>query len=370
MHHRWLVALFLMMSLLLSSCSGWFSQGNEDPTSRNAQTEEDPLTGEWWKNSPEYYQLKNQSLLDIEKELLRKEGPYSGSRYDFERVKKKLDEIPQDATSKEIEMAILHLIHENYYQDVKQLVELNPKVSVNVERPDETINAPQVTKSHFSILLDSSGSMNAKNQDGTRMEEAKKVIQDFVKKLPPTSSVSLRVYGHVGTGSNKDKAKSCQSTETIYRGAPDEQKLNQALSRIKPSGWTPIAKALAETKNDIPNDAHTAVVYVVSDGIETCDGNPVEEAKKLSQQGIRPIINIIGFQVDNKAQQLLKQVAAAGNGEFTYAGSKQDLENTWRENTHVYKKPGINGLRRKTIGKPTTEKIERADHSLGKIHQG
>lgn len=321
------VICFLILSLILSSCSGLVPSSNE-PAKVQKQQRVDPLTGEWWKKDPEYYEIKNppQPLNEIEKKLLRKEGPFSGDQYNFELVKKKLDEIPQNATTKEIEEAILHLIHENYYQDIKSFVELNPNVSVNVKRPDEKIDVPAATKTHFSILLDASGSMNAKNQTGTRMEEAKTAIQDFIKKLPGNSSVSLRVYGHIGTGSNKDKAKSCSATETIYKGAPDVQKVNQALSRISPSGWTPIGKALAETKNDIPQDANSAIVYVVSDGIETCNGDPVNEAKKLSQLGIKPIINIIGFQVDNKAQQLLKQVAAAGNGEFTYAGSKQELD--------------------------------------------
>lgn len=327
MHFRWLIICFLSISLILSSCSGWNIDKNGLGKVQEQQ-EVDQLTGEWWKRQPEYYELKDlpQPLNETEKQLMRKEGPYSGNKYNMELVKKKLDELPQDASGKEIEEAILHLIHEGYYKDVETFIRLNPNVEVNVERPDETIDVPAATKAHFSILLDASGSMNAQSKSGTRMEEAKSAIEDFIKKLPANSSVSLRVYGHIGTGSNADKQKSCQSTETIYHGEPNAQKINQALSNINPSGWTPIGKALAETKKDIPNDAHTAVVYVVSDGIETCGGDPVTVAKKLSQEGIKPIINIIGFQVDNQAQQLLKRVAEAGNGEFTYAGSKQELD--------------------------------------------
>ncbi len=107
--------------------------------------------------------------------------------------------------------------------------------------------------------------------------------------------------------------------------------MKSALEQVKPAGWTPIGKAIAETKKDIPEDAGSAIVYVVSDGIETCGGDPVKEAKQLAAEGIKPIINIIGFQVDNEAQQLLKEVAEAGNGEFTLANSKQDVEKYWQE---------------------------------------
>src|SRR5699024_2463307 len=49
---------------------------------------------------------------------------------------------------------------------------------------------------------------------------------------------------------------------------------------------------------DYPADEYTNLVYVVSDGIETCDGNPVEVAESLSDSEIHPIVNVIGFGVD------------------------------------------------------------------------
>ena len=119
--------------------------------------------------------------------------------------------------------------------------------------------------------------------------------------------------------------------ENIYTGTKNTEQLKTALATVKPAGWTPIGKVLSATKEDIPENADSMIVYVVSDGIETCGGDPVAEAKKLAAEGIEPIINIIGFQVDNEAQQLLKQVAEAGNGEFTFANSKQDLDKYWKE---------------------------------------
>ncbi|QGS68314.1 hypothetical protein CV093_06075 [Oceanobacillus sp. 143] len=39
----------------------------------------------------------------------------------------------------------------------------------------------------------------------TRMDLAKEAIQQFVENLPEEATISLDVYGHIGTGSNADK---------------------------------------------------------------------------------------------------------------------------------------------------------------------
>ena len=59
------------------------------------------------------------------------------------------------------------------------------------------------------------------------------------------------------------------------------------------------------------------IIYVVSDGIETCGGDPVKAAQAAAISGYRAIVNIIGFDVDNAGQRALKKVAKAGGGKYT-----------------------------------------------------
>lgn len=333
---RFLFIFLLSAGLILTGCSSPEPKAvNKAEGSELKQKEgkKEEKKEQWWKKKPEYYEIDEpRELTNVEGLLLRKEGDFIGKNYHFSTVKEKLDELPKGLTTGELSEAILHLIQEDYHQELETFLHFDPTVRVDVDSPDETIKEPEAeaAASHFAILLDASGSMNAKNKSGTRMDEAKAAIESFMGYLPENSTVSLRVYGHKGSGSDADKKLSCGATETIYQGEASAEKMKGALSKVKPAGWTPIGKALADVKADIPNDASSAIVYVVSDGIETCDGDPVAEAKKLSSEGIQPIINIIGFQVDNEAQQLLKKVAEAGNGEFTYAGSKQELDKYWR----------------------------------------
>lgn len=67
-------------------------------------------------------------------------------------------------------------------------------------------------------------------------------------------------------------------------------------------------------------------MYVVSDGVETCGGDPVKAAEMLHGSDIQAVVNIIGFDVDDSGQQALRAVADAAEGEFTTVDSEEDLE--------------------------------------------
>src|SRR5690625_7169096 len=106
-----------------------------------------------------------------------KEGMYSGEHYDFESAKAMLDELPKEATTEEIEFALLFIIREDYHEEVERFVSFDPTVDVNVDKPDEEIDDPTsnevAASTHFSILLDASGSMNALSEGKKRIDLAK-----------------------------------------------------------------------------------------------------------------------------------------------------------------------------------------------------
>ncbi|OZU88958.1 hypothetical protein CIL03_08025 [Virgibacillus indicus] len=329
------VIILLFSSIVLAA-----GCGEEEPAETDKKEpveKEETVETNWWEEEAETYQLADlpRELEGLEQELVIKEGMYSGDNYDVAAAKEKLNELPVDVNEEELESAILQLIREDYHQEVETFVTFDPTVQIDQDSPNEEVEKPTaetaMSTTHFAILLDASGSMNAESDGTSRMELAKEAINDFIEILPENSTVSLRVYGHEGTGTDEDKEKSCKSTETLYNGEMDQKEFSNALEGVTPAGWTPIANALKESEKDIPDAASNAIVYVVSDGIETCDGDTVAEAEQLNKQGVEPIINIIGFQVDDEAQKLLKQVAEAGQGEFTYAGNKQDLDDYWQK---------------------------------------
>jgi Ca-activated chloride channel family protein len=96
-------------------------------------------------------------------------------------------------------------------------------------------------------------------------------------------------------------------------------------------GWTPLATGIEKAVGDIPEEATDSIVYVVTDGLETCGGDPVAAAEALAASDIRPVVNVIGFQTGDADQAALVAIAEAGGGRFTSAGSGAQLEAYWQE---------------------------------------
>jgi len=183
---------------------------------------------------------------------------------------------------------------------------------------------------NVEIILDASGRMAEVIDGKSMMDWAKESIENFSSNLPKEANVALRVYGHKGTGSDSDKQLSCSSSELLYEMQTfDEAKLNDALNQFQPSGWTPIAESLIQAKEDFANfsgDKNTNIIYLVSDGVETCDGDPIKAAKDLAESSVTPILNVIGFNVDGNGQNELKKIAEAADGTYSTVRNVEQLQ--------------------------------------------
>lgn len=332
--------VWLLAFLLLTACAGKDTEPAEPQKDVSAEEMATKDEGEAVKNDGQteaeeyvpkevqYYEIENpgRDVTELEKELLRYPGIYSGDDYDEAKVKEALDKLPDDLTEAEYLEELKYLLTEDYHEELETFLHFDSSVEVDVVRPDETIDSPNVKTAHYAILIDASGSMKAMVGNKNRMDAAKEAVLEFAEQIPENATISMRVYGHKGSGSDADKELSCTSTENFYNGNFEDGKFKKALEKVKPAGWTPIGLALETVKEDIPENTDDVIVYVVSDGIETCGGDPVKAAEDLVSADIETVVNIIGFDVDNEGQKLLKEVASAGNGEFTYVDSEQDLK--------------------------------------------
>ncbi|MBE9915499.1 VWA domain-containing protein [Paenibacillus donghaensis] len=300
---------------------------NTQKPSESGQDSEPEENSSTIPNTPDSKQSKPPIELTDEQILMKLPGRLAGSDYDEQNVQEALDKLPTDLTADQYMEELLLLLAEDYRPYVSTFINFESDITVNNQRPNAKITLPTSRKLHISILLDASGSMNAKINGKSKMDSAKEAIQNFGDKLPKNAEVSLRVYGHKGTGSNEDKPLSCNSTEEIFHGqGVQTDQIKNALEDVNPAGWTPIANALESVKQDIDPETTDSVVYVVSDGIETCGGDPVQVAKELHQSKVKTVVNIIGFDVDNEGQKMLRQVAASGGGEFASIDNSEALK--------------------------------------------
>ena len=79
-------------------------------------------------------------------------------------------------------------------------------------------------------------------------------------------------------------------------------------------------------------------MYLVSDGISTCEDQPVEAAKALYNSDITPIVNIIGFNVNHEGQKQLQEIAEATEGTYKYVTDEQSLQEHLKEANKVAEK--------------------------------
>lgn len=286
------------------------------------------LTPVAWPDAP-------RELSEVEQEFMYEAGPFAGDAYDEERVLEAV--LAMDpSTAEEWQQAIRSQIQGDYAADLQAAITFDPGLGDGAGEPADGAGEPagepdSVGTNHFVLVLDASGSMAEESGSGTRMAEAKEALTGFADTLPEGSSVSLRVYGHEGDNSDAGREISCASTESVYSGAPYEGGFTAALDDVEPVGWTPLGLAISEAADDIPADATDGIVYVVTDGIETCGGDPVVAAQDLAGAGIEPIVNVIGFQAGDADQEALRAIADAGGGKYTQADTQADLEQYWQD---------------------------------------
>lgn len=262
-------------------------------------------------------------------------GRYAGSNYSEheQELQTFLQELPAiENPDQEVVgmyyMALLGLFAEDY-PDPERLIEDIKMASFGSPEIDDP-RFQFKEQYNVEIILDASGSMAGRMDGKSKMDAAKEAIKAFAETLPKEANVALRVYGNEGSGKESDKALSCSSSELVYQLQKyDAGKLAASLNQFQPTGWTPIAHSLQEAEKDLSQlagDKNTNLIFLVSDGIETCGGDPVAAAKQLADSNITPVLNVIGFDVDGEGQKQLKAVAEAARGRYVSIRDKKGLQ--------------------------------------------
>src|SRR5262249_42864733 len=144
----------------------------------------------------------------------------------------------------------------------------------------------------------------------------------LVEKLPDTTKVALRTYGHRRT-------QDCNDVELVTPlGQLDRAALTARINSINPApnSRTPIALSLQQVIEDLKDAQGEKRVVLVSDGDETCGGDPAQIAAQLHASNSSVRISVIGFNVgpaDWRAR--LSAIAQGGGGSYFDAANATQL---------------------------------------------
>jgi hypothetical protein len=204
--------------------------------------------------------------------------------------------------------------------------------------------------------MDASGSMNAKLPNGeSRIDVAKRAVKGVAALVPAQAQIGLRMYG----AQSPSSAKNCQDTSLAVPFGPAgaaSPPISASIDKAKAQGYTPIAYALTQVEADFPPQSKERVVVLISDGKETCQGDPVVAAKALAAKDIT--VHTIGFVVDTAARMQLQAVARVTGGSYFDAPLGPELPDTI--------KSALNACRQvaKLPAKPQPGRLRMSDAGL------
>jgi hypothetical protein len=170
----------------------------------------------------------------------------------------------------------------------------------------------------LEIVLDVSGSMNTKLGAGTRWTTALDVLKEVVNALPDDMKVGLRVYGHRYSSKS---AQTCTDTELVVPIEKiDRSRLLASASKLKPRGETPLVRSVLQAAGDL-RAAGGGSVILITDGEESCKGDPKAAAAELKASGLDATLNIVGFTLTGQAVEA-ELGALAGSTGGRYYGAQ------------------------------------------------
>jgi len=171
------------------------------------------------------------------------------------------------------------------------------------------------------LILDNSGSMLQSLGSERRIDVAKQVFTELVQDtLPQGIPLALRVFGN--------EPDSCETGLAIQTGPLDRGSAVQQIAAIDSIDGvkTPLGAALDQVAADLSAIEGPKIVVLVTDGEETCGGNPQRSIRQLVNQGIDVRVNIVGFAVaDDNLKEQFAEWARIGGGQYFDATGADDL---------------------------------------------
>ena len=109
--------------------------------------------------------------------------------------------------------------------------------------------------------------------------------------------------------------------------------VTQALKEIKPLGKTPLAYSAIQVIDKLRSTKLKATIILVTDGIESCDGDICDVITAAKKEGIDFRLHIIGFGIQGEQTGQLECAAKAGGGNYYDASDADGLGQVLTEAT-------------------------------------
>lgn len=143
------------------------------------------------------------------------------------------------------------------------------------------------------LVLDASGSMAGTDMNAVRPHIAKvrEALESVLPAVAPRRHLGLMVYGPGAS----DK---CNNIELRLKPGPNSaETIMGEINGVVPAGQTPLTTAVHHAAEELQFRERPSVVVLLTDGEETCGGDPCQLARQLRAEAYGLTIHVIGFKV-------------------------------------------------------------------------
>jgi Ca-activated chloride channel family protein len=183
------------------------------------------------------------------------------------------------------------------------------------------------------VVFDASGSMAGPGfgeARTTRIDTGRQAMREVLPEVTSVRNVGLIVFG---PGPRAPGA--CANIELrLPPAANTSARIMAQIDGVQPYGQTPIAASVQRAAEALRYRERPAVIVLLTDGEETCGGNPCALAHKLKTEGADVTVHVIGYMAGHAsgmpATYPTRCLPEQTGGLFIGAESKEELVSALR----------------------------------------
>ncbi|MEM1271663.1 MAG: VWA domain-containing protein, partial [Bacteroidota bacterium] len=206
-------------------------------------------------------------------------------------------------------------------------IEIGPAGQIEVVYERATTTTASEGVGAVALILDASGSMLKRENGVRRIEIAKQVLDELVREgLQDEQPFALRVFGH-------KEADACRTDLELPLRPLDREQAASAIAGVNAMNLakTPIAASLALVPSDLAGASGPKTIVLITDGEETCEGDPEAVIRDLRARGLDVRVSVVGFAIDDAdLRSEFEGWADLGGGAYFDARSAEDLSESLR----------------------------------------
>ena len=185
--------------------------------------------------------------------------------------------------------------------------------------------------SDILFVLDGSASMEERIKGVTKIDTAKQTLTRLMNDVPAETRLGFMTYGTTSK-------RNCTDVSVLNGIGAERRAITASLAGLQPLGKTPLQASLARgielLSKAEPVDTPKSLV-LISDGIDTCGGDPCAMARTAAASGVDLKLHVVGFDVDAEARAQLQCIAEGGGGQYFNASDTAGFAAAMRQVVQV-----------------------------------